>query len=279
MTRSPCRPRRLLFSLLCLIGPAVTARAAAPLFPSPFHVTREVDDPVTGKTSRSDEYYAGGRVVTVVGSHTVIADYDKAELTEIDRAGATFSVTSFERIAASRKGRSVKLATPGLRPAVEQRSAERRLDRDVDLFVATDKAASLDAEIAVDRTMTLTREAFDIVVHAAHPDQGGPAADLVRLASRRAGVQAASAGARLPAQAGETYGLPIEQTLRWSVSGRTMVMKNRIVHVDNATAPPEVSSIPPGAQRVESRRLRTARASADLDSLRPPSSPASESRP
>ena len=77
------------------------------------------------------------------------------------------------------------------------------------------------------------------------------------------------------AESGETYALPIDETFRWRVSGRTIVLQNRIVHIDNATVPAEALSIPPGAQQVESRRLRTARAAAELDSLRPASSFAS----
>jgi hypothetical protein len=269
---------RILFSVLCLIGPSMTVRAAAPLFPAPFHLTREVDDPVSGKTTRSEEYYAADRVVSVVGDHSVVADYERGELTEIDRANSTYSVTSFDAMAAARKGRSVKLAAAGQEPLVERRGSERRLERDVDVFAGTDKPASLAAEIAVDRAVTLSRAAFDVVVRAAHPDQGGPGSDLVRLAARRPGVRATgiSAGS---SQAGETYGLPIDQTFRWNVSGQTMVLKNRVIHVDNATVPAEALSIPPGAQRIESRRLRTARAATDLDSLRPSSTPDSAAHP
>ena len=278
MKASWLRRRRILLSALCLIGPSLTAGAAQPLFPTPLHMTREVDDPVTGKTTRSEEYYAADRVVSVVGHRTVIADYERGELTEIDRANSTYSVTSFDAMAAARKGRSVKLAAAPQGPLVERRGRERRLERDVELFAGIDEQASLQAEIAVDHSVTISRAAFDVVVHAAHPNPGGPASDLVRLAARRPGLQTTSVGDR-SAQAAETYGLPVDQTFRWQVSGRTIVLQNRVVHLDNATVPAEALSIPPGAQRVESRGLRTARAGADLDSLRPSSGPASPQHP
>jgi hypothetical protein len=73
--------------------------------------------------------------------------------------------------------------------------------------------------------------------------------------------------------------LPLDQTFRWDVSGRTVVLTNRVVHLDHASVPPEALTIPPGAQLVESQRLRTARAGAVLDSLRPSAAPLPAARP
>jgi len=262
--------RATLCAALCLAAFSATSGAAQPLFPSPFHVTREVDDPVSGKTRQSEEYYAADRVVSVAGDRTVIADYARGELTEIDRAKSTYSVTWFDAVAAARKGRSVKLAAAGEGPRVERHGRERRLGSEVELFTGIDKQASLEAEIAVDPGVTLTRGAFDVLVHAAHPNPGGAASDLVRLAARRPGAQSTALAER-SAEPSETYALPIDETFRWRISGRTIVLQNRIVHIDNATVPAVALSIPLGAQQVESRRLRTARAAAELDSLRPPS--------
>src|SRR4051794_32869510 len=80
-----------------------SAAAAAPsLFTKPLHVTRSVDEPLSGKTSVVEEYYFGSRVVTTRGERSVIVDYERREITEIDRANATYSVTRFDDAAAAR---------------------------------------------------------------------------------------------------------------------------------------------------------------------------------
>src|SRR5437667_6803753 len=78
---------------------ALPALAAGPLFPRPLQLTRVVDNPSGGEPTIIEEYYSGFRVVSVVGQRTVIADYEKQEILEIDRAASTYSVTSFEQLA------------------------------------------------------------------------------------------------------------------------------------------------------------------------------------
>src|SRR5260370_2822541 len=63
-----------------------------PLFPKPIHLVREIDDSLSARPQRVDEYYFGDRVVTVRGARTAIADYGKQERTEIGRASATYSI-------------------------------------------------------------------------------------------------------------------------------------------------------------------------------------------
>lgn len=97
--------RRAVTSALALvsIGVAVctvpSAQAAEPLFPAPLHITRQIQDPLAGTTVVLDEYGYGNRLVSVRGSKTSIADYERGELTEIDRDTATYSVTRFEALA------------------------------------------------------------------------------------------------------------------------------------------------------------------------------------
>lgn len=74
-----------------LVAPAVFA--ATVLFPRPLHLVRRVDDPISKTTATIDEYCGGNRVVTVRGSKVAIADYDAQQLTEIDHAAQTWSVT------------------------------------------------------------------------------------------------------------------------------------------------------------------------------------------
>ena len=85
-------------ALFCLVVvPALLA--AGPLFPTPLHLTRQVHDPISGKTTMLNEYGYGNRLISVRGGLTSIADYEKGELLEIDRDAGTYSITRFEAIA------------------------------------------------------------------------------------------------------------------------------------------------------------------------------------
>ena len=237
-----------------------SAAAAGPLFERPLHVTRTIDEPLTGTTATLEEYYFGSRAVTVRGERTVIVDYDKREITEIDRANATYSVTRFEQVAAARGERvAAKRSAEAAKPAIVAAGSDRRGGRAVDVFTAEDSATALHAEIAVDTVVELSRDAFDIVVGAAYPNDGGPSAELARGAAKRT--------------TGNAYGLPIEQTLRWSSAGETLTITNRIVAVDAQTAPPDRIAIPPGARLVDSRLLRTRKLADEIETL-----PRNESR-
>ena len=231
------------------------AGAAGPLFERPLHVTRSIDEPLTGTTATLQEYYFGSRAVTVRGERTVIVDYDKREITEIDRANGTYSVTRFEQVAAARGERVAvaKKTAEGAKPAIVRAGSDRRAGRDVEVFAADDSATALHAEIAVDHSVELSKDAFDVIVGAAYPNDGGPSADLARGAAKRA--------------APNTYGLPIEQTLRWTSAGESLTITNRIVSVDAQTAPPELIAIPPGARLVDSRLLRTRKLADEIESL------------
>jgi len=87
-------------ALFCLVVvPALLA--AGPLFPTPLHLTRQVHDPISGKTTMLNEYGYGNRLISVRGGLTSIADYEKGELLEIDRDAGTYSITRFEPTARS----------------------------------------------------------------------------------------------------------------------------------------------------------------------------------
>src|SRR6266850_2143045 len=73
--------------------------AGAPLFPAPLHLTRQVHDSISDKTTLIEEYGYGNRLVAVRGGRTSIADYEKGELIEIDRDAGTYSVTRFDALA------------------------------------------------------------------------------------------------------------------------------------------------------------------------------------
>lgn len=82
------------------------------LFPTPLHITRQVHDPISGQTTLLNEYGYGNRLITVRGSVTAIADYEKGELIEIDRDGGTYSVTRFDALARL-AGRAAPRVTAG----------------------------------------------------------------------------------------------------------------------------------------------------------------------
>jgi hypothetical protein len=248
---------------LCFLALSFAAAVSvhgAPLFDAPLHVTRNVEEPISGKTLTVDEYYFGSRVVTVRGSRTVIADYDKREVTEIDRAAGTYSVTKFEDVAAARGARRATQTDI----SVQRSGNDRRGGRSVDLFTADDKNSGMHAEVAVDANVELTKDAFDVVVGAAYPAGVTAGTEIARGAARRSRVTAAANGMAAPSA--ERYGLPIEQTFRWHVGKETVTATNRITRVGDETVPPDVIAIPAGARRVESRRIEANRLAGEIDS-------------
>lgn len=225
---------------------------AGVLFQKPLHLTRQIDDPISGRSSSVDEYDFASRVVTIAGGRTIIADYESSELTEIDRSRGTFSTTSFASIAQARPHRS--LAGDSDAKRIQRIGADRRAGRLVDLFSGDDSGAKLHADIAVDATLSLSRDAFDAIAGAAHPNDGGPVADLARAAARKSVASNA-----------EEYGLPLDQTVRWEVGGKVLTSRNRVVRVGNELPPADLLAIPAGARRVDSHIVRTAREADRLD--------------
>jgi hypothetical protein len=257
---------------------AAFASADTLLFPKPLHLTREVVDPITGKTSHLEQYCLANRVVSIAGSRTVIADYDRSEVTEIDREKGTYSVTPFSTVASARPHRKVIRATAtgtpaSTTPAMEHRGTDRRAGRSVDLYAGDDAAHTLHAEIAVDQSAALSRDAFDVLVGAAYPGEGDASTELIRSASRRPVSGVSSNGAAVNGTSvngttvSESYGLPIEQTTRWDVNGRTITATNRVTRLSDDVAPSDLLAIPPGARRVDSRIVVNARESGQLDAL------------
>lgn len=253
----------ILLALAVLIATTASAAGDAILFPKPLHLTREIVDPVSGRTAHVEQYCLANRVVAIAGSRTVIADYDRSELTEIDREHGTYSVTPFAAVASARPRRKVParvsanaVATPAAGPVVANKGTDHRAGRNVDLVAADDAAHAIHAELALDQSATLSRDAFDVLAGAAYPNEGDASTDLLRSAARRA------AGA-----ATEAYGLPIEQVLRWEVNGKALTSTNRVTRLTDDVAPPDLLAIPPGARRVDSHIVVTARESEQLDAL------------
>ncbi|HSP34284.1 MAG TPA: hypothetical protein VLU46_08215 [Thermoanaerobaculia bacterium] len=222
---------------------AVAAAAIAadvPLFPAPLHLVRRVEDPIANTTSQIDEYCTGNRIVTVDGYKTVVADYDKQELLQIDRATSTYSVARFDEIAAANA-----LTLPAKRTAAQAATRWMTTVASGDRFeIASD---TVKIELAVDHRTPLSRKAFDALTGASYPNASTPQQDAVaRAAARSRSVVAADAA--------ETYGIPVEQSITFDVgTGGKLTIRNTIVSITSDLPPPEVLAIPAGAKLVPSR--------------------------
>ena len=243
--------------------PVVHAIAAPPLFPTPLHLTRQVDDPISGKTVTLHEYGYGNRLVSVRGAVTAIADYDRSELIEIDREKGTYSITRFDAVArAAQKagGPSTANANARSRPAVRGIAARAtKSGRQADFFEGTVEAAGIkqSVEIGVDRSVRLSREALEVILGAAYPGIRRGEHDL-SLSAAGPRLPVASASQSSPA-AEQFYALPIEQVLRFEVDGQELEFRNTVVRVGDEAPPADLVAIPAGAQLVVSRLVEVAR--------------------
>ncbi|MGA7617238.1 MAG: hypothetical protein WBX15_18900 [Thermoanaerobaculia bacterium] len=251
-------------SIAWMFALASHAAAAGPLFPQPMHLTREIRDPFTRRTIRVDEYYEGDRAVSIESSRSVIADYAKGELTEIDRTRGTYSVTPFAAVANARGGvRTQSDASREGKLEVDAKGSETRLDRSVERFVVRDENAHLVVDVAVDPSIRLSADALDVVTGAAFPSSPDSTSAALRRASREGGgtLTANSTGS------GGTFALPVEQMLTWDVDGESVETTNRVVRIGSERVPPELVTIPLGAKEVESRILQRKRLADEIDSL------------
>jgi hypothetical protein len=241
--------------------------AAAALFPQPLHIIRQVQDPISGTTTVLNEYGYGNRLVSVHGDLVSIADYDRGELTEIDRSAGTYSVTRFEAVAKAAQAlnpptavteRSVKHEPRalGAKPAAIGRTAEFFQD---DL---ESKPTKRSIEVGVDRTVSVSREALEVLVGSAYPGTRLPEHDVVIAAAANRGAE-------------PSYSLPVEQTIRYEVEGQKLEFHSSVMRVGNELPPPDLVSIPPGSRLVSSRIVAVQRELEQLDrpAVPPPRKP------
>lgn len=255
---------RVAFALLIAVPLLATD---APLFPVPLHLVRRVEDPISNVTTEVDEYCTGNRIITIRGTKTAIVDYERQELLEIDRAASTYSVASFEEIAAARsiadpsRPRGIKIestaateswkTTPlGAKPTTAGRVA--------DSFEI--RGSSIKVEVAVDRSVTLSRAALDALSGASYPNKPTDQQEaIVRACARTGAAHAEIAGAG-------SYGLPLDQTITVDADPKThLTLRNTIVRVTNDLPPPELLAIPAGAALVDSRPARMTRQFQELE--------------
>ncbi|MGZ4810384.1 MAG: hypothetical protein ACXV7D_13750 [Thermoanaerobaculia bacterium] len=248
----------LFVSLLCATGELY---AAAPLFPSPLHLTRQVRDSISGKTTVVDEYGYGNRLISIRGAHTSIADYEKGVLTEIDREQATYSVTRFDIVAKASAGsavRDIASAESSEKPVLRAGAAKRtKLGRPAEFFESQiDSAGSRrKVEVGVDRTVLVSREALEVLLGSAYPGQRRREHDVALSAAAPADTARSLSTA---SQATPSYALPVEEVVDYDIEGQHLEFRTSVVRVGNEQAPADLVAIPAGARLVPSRIATTA---------------------
>jgi hypothetical protein len=236
----------------------------APLFPVPLHLIRHVEDPISNASAELDEYCTGNKIITIRGGRTVIVDYERQEILEIDRDNATYSVASFEDAA---KARALFDPPAPKRTAIATASApwkttslgvtQSKASRSADAFEVGD--GNVKIEVAVDRQVTLSRDALDAITGSGYPNKTTPQQEAVaRACARTDAVSARTVGPTV-------YGLPLEQSTTVQVDAKhALTIRNSILRVSNELPPPELLAIPAGAKLVESRAAQMQRTLKEL---------------
>jgi hypothetical protein len=255
---------------------------AAVLFPKPMHLVRKVDDSISGKSMTVDEYCAGNRIVTVRGPLVTIVDYEKQELTEIDHAAGTYSITRFDEVAKARaqfgaagKSTAASTAAPAAKwrttPLGAKPSAGGRSLETTEIVRDGDQKETI--EIGIDRQFALSRDAVEALIGSAYPNARSEHHELLLGA---AGPQRGTGRVNVAAASSpdtDVYGLPSEQTITFEVEGTRITTHNAVLAVSSDTVPPEALNIDPRANRVESKITRLGKELQQLDQLAPTSKP------
>ena len=274
--------RRAIVWALCAplwIGVAFFANAAEPLFPAPLHITRQIQDPLGGTTVVLDEYGYGNRLVSVRGAKTSIADYERGELTEIDRDAATYSVTRFEALAkalqvaggpVAENKTSTDSALMSARPEMRSLGMKStKLGRNAEHFEADVAAPGMKqrVEVALDRTVLVSKGALEVLVGAAYPFARRAEHDLVLATARerRGGGVSTTSGPR-----DDLYALPVEQVTSVELDGNRIELRASVVRVGSEPPPADAVSIPAGARLVVSRYIAVQQ---EIDLMTRPASP------
>jgi hypothetical protein len=232
------------------------------LFPRPLHLVRRVDDPISKTSATIDEYCIGNRVVTVRGAKVTIADYDAQQLTEIDHAAQTWSVTTFADIAQSRAALDARMGIKSAPREARMMVSGTRSPGNVETFV--DETPHRRLDIGIDRRVTLSRGAAEVLIGAAYPAKvTDEETEILAVAGSSGSISAMS----VRASAAETYGLVTERTLTIDSDGTRLVSRNSIIRIGDEMAAAETTLIDPGAKRIESRLTRLARELRDIDTL------------
>ena len=257
------------FAVLFLV--AITPlRAADLLFPSPLHLTRRVHDSIGNGTAVVEQYCYGNRVITIRGAVTTIADYDKGELTEINREDGTYSISRFDQVAKALHPRSMPVTATSKEPW-ELRKVGRAgalSARSTDLFEADRNAGGVTRHIriGIDGSVSLSKDALDVLTGSAFPATPKEEDAAIASAAKAHAPLAASQSAG-GAKGAERYGLPVEQLFRFEADGQQAEYRDVVVRVGDEVPPADLVAIPPGAKLVESRLIATTRMIDAIDKL------------
>jgi hypothetical protein len=258
---------RRVTAIVALLASAVAVFAADALFPRPLHITRRIEDPVSHATTVVQEYCAGNQVITISGDRITIADHGRQELTEIDRAAGTYSVTTFAALAeASMAARPLARHAVAEAANQERWTATARASDAFDITFATAAAGTpAKMQVALDRNVLLSKAALEVLIGAAfpHPHTDVHEAILNVAASAPGGGNRRVTGSGADA----SYALPVEQSVTFNVDGQSLTVTSTVIDVRAEAAPPGTVTIPPGARLVESNAVRLARELRDADQL------------
>jgi len=268
---SPRLGRSLSFLVVFLPLVTLPLLAADVLFPTPLHLTRRVHESIGGGTTTVEQYCYGNRVITVRGPITTIADYDKSEVTEIDRESGTFSISRFDQIAKALNAASLPATTQQSKQHWELRKVGRTgalSARSTEIFEADreDAAVRRHVRIGIDGSVALSKDALDVITGSAFP--ANPKEEDAAVASAAKGrgpaIASQSTGGAKPV---ERYGLPVEQVFHFEVEGQQAEYRDVVVRVGNEIPPADLVAIPAGAKLVESRLIKTTRMIDAIDRL------------
>ncbi len=218
------------------------------LFPTPIHLTRQVHDSIGGKTVTVEQYCYGDRVVSVRGGQTSIADYGKGELTEIDRQENTYSITRFEDVAKAFRSGAPLAADSAKAASPEWKFAGSGLEAELD-----DGTTKRRTRVAVDRKVSLSKDALDVLIGAAYPNNRKPEDEVVLQMAKAAKGESA-------------YALPVEQQTTFTIGDAHAEIREVVLRVGDEIASPDLIAIPPDAKLVESSLLRRMRVMEELES-------------
>ena len=205
-----------------------------------------------------NEYGYGNRLISVRGGLTSIADYEKGELTEIDRDAGTYSITRFDQIAKANQavGTPASAAAETKKPALRPIGSKlTKSGRSAEYFEGTLDAQPLKQtiEVAVDRSVTLSKEAIEVLLGSAYPGVRRSEHDLVLSAAGPSRLAAQSQSVGSPSAEKSSFALPIEQVITYELEGQRLEYRTSVVRVGNEPPPADVVSIQAGSRLVVSR--------------------------
>lgn len=252
--------------VLCLTS---AASGAEVLFPSPLHITRRVSTPFAEGSTVIDEYCHGNRVVSISGRRTAIADHAKGEVTVIDFAAGTYSITRFADIARLQE----RSRSPGV--ASDDAGAQWEVARLGGRVIASRPGERIEVQrrensvrqvirLTADRQLKVSRAAAEALLGTGYPNPRNEASDVVFSALRP--HEPRSSGEALTAS--DEYFLPLEYDVVFEMEGERVETRNTVMRIGAELPPAELLAIPPGATLVDSAPVTARKRLEELD--RPP---------